>query len=319
MLRPLISGRRMFLLSLLLAISLSALPSLSVSAQPAQPAGVVESRVAAQEGDTIIYTVRRGDTLSAIARRYGTTVAVLMRLNRIQNPNRIYVGQRLRVPAPAGDTGNNPVRINFPSGGVSATVRGLAVWPSQSCYVVRALAGQHMTVSVTSAAQVANFSLASARGDAPLKRLENEDRTWTATLPMTGDYVICVAVPAGRHSFDLSVSIPPAGGTSAPIRIRFPAGGTSATVTGSVTGVERRCYVLRAMARQVMTVTIGSAADQASFSVVGADGSPLKRMEVGDAFAMIPLPLTQDYTVCVGIPDAAPVTVYYEMTIGVKS
>lgn len=311
-------SKRVFYLGLLLAIALSALPSWRVSAQPAQPAGVAESRIAAQEDGTIIYTVRRGDTLSAIARRYNTTVAILMQLNGIRNPNRIYVGQQLRVPAPAGGTQTNPVRISFPPGGVATTVRGTVVWPNQSCYVVRALAGQHMTVSVTSAAQVANFSLTSLRDNTPLKRLENEDRTWTATLPATGDYLICVATPAGTHSYDLSVSIPPKSSDQAPIRIRFPAGGTSATVTGAVTGVERQCYILRAMAGQVMTVTIGSAADQASFSVVGADGSPLKRMEVIGSFAMVRLPLTQDYTVCAGIADAAPTTVYYEMTIGVK-
>lgn len=44
------------------------------------------------------YTVRWGDTLWALSRRFGTTVAELARLNDISNPNRIYVGQVLRVP-----------------------------------------------------------------------------------------------------------------------------------------------------------------------------------------------------------------------------
>ena len=43
------------------------------------------------------YTVRRGDTLSGIAARYGTTTWRLVNLNRIRNPNIIYVGQRLTV------------------------------------------------------------------------------------------------------------------------------------------------------------------------------------------------------------------------------
>ena len=47
------------------------------------------------------YTVVRGDTLSAIARQYRTTVAVLAQLNGISDPNRIYVGQVLRIPRPA--------------------------------------------------------------------------------------------------------------------------------------------------------------------------------------------------------------------------
>ncbi len=42
------------------------------------------------------HTVRSGDTLGAIARRYGTTVRELRRLNGIRGSN-IRVGQRLRV------------------------------------------------------------------------------------------------------------------------------------------------------------------------------------------------------------------------------
>jgi membrane-bound lytic murein transglycosylase D len=41
-------------------------------------------------------TVRRGDTLGAIARRNGTTVAKLRRLNGIRG-NNIRAGQKLRV------------------------------------------------------------------------------------------------------------------------------------------------------------------------------------------------------------------------------
>lgn len=44
------------------------------------------------------YTVRRGDTLSAIAQRYGTTISWLVQANNIANPNLIYIGQRLVVP-----------------------------------------------------------------------------------------------------------------------------------------------------------------------------------------------------------------------------
>lgn len=44
------------------------------------------------------YGVKRGDTLSAIAKRYGTTVATLAAINHIRNVNRIYVGQALQIP-----------------------------------------------------------------------------------------------------------------------------------------------------------------------------------------------------------------------------
>ena len=41
--------------------------------------------------------MRAGDTLSAIARRYGTSVAQLVSWNHIADPDRIRVGERLRV------------------------------------------------------------------------------------------------------------------------------------------------------------------------------------------------------------------------------
>ena len=47
------------------------------------------------------YTVRGGDTLSAIAARYRTTWQALASLNRLPNPDRIYPGQVLIVPGEA--------------------------------------------------------------------------------------------------------------------------------------------------------------------------------------------------------------------------
>jgi flagellum-specific peptidoglycan hydrolase FlgJ/nucleoid-associated protein YgaU len=52
---------------------------------------------ATTNGGTNYYTVQRGDTLSAIASRFSTTVNTLANLNDIQNVNRIYIGQRLLV------------------------------------------------------------------------------------------------------------------------------------------------------------------------------------------------------------------------------
>lgn len=48
-------------------------------------------------GQPTYYVVRRGDTLSGIAGRFGTTYQRLAQLNGIGNPNLIYPGQRLRI------------------------------------------------------------------------------------------------------------------------------------------------------------------------------------------------------------------------------
>ena len=45
------------------------------------------------------YTIVRGDTLSALAIKFKTTIAMLLQLNpSITNPNRIYIGQKILVP-----------------------------------------------------------------------------------------------------------------------------------------------------------------------------------------------------------------------------
>lgn len=45
-----------------------------------------------------VYTVKSGDTLSGIAKKYGTTYQVLAQYNNIANPNIISVGQKIKIP-----------------------------------------------------------------------------------------------------------------------------------------------------------------------------------------------------------------------------
>ncbi len=72
--------------------------------------------------------VQPGDTLTSISRRHGVAIETLVRLNGIENPNRILAGQRLRLePAPAA-----------PSGGAAP-----APAATTRTHVVRA--GEHLT------------------------------------------------------------------------------------------------------------------------------------------------------------------------------
>ncbi|KRM29155.1 LysM peptidoglycan-binding domain-containing protein [Limosilactobacillus panis] len=65
------------------------------------------------------YTVKSGDTLSGISSRFGVSYEQLARLNNIANPNRIYVGQVLRVNGQAAPRYNNYSRSS-----ATASVRG---------------------------------------------------------------------------------------------------------------------------------------------------------------------------------------------------
>lgn len=49
------------------------------------------------------YTVKKGDTLSKIARTHNTTVSELAKLNNIQNVNLVRVGQVLTLPVKEED------------------------------------------------------------------------------------------------------------------------------------------------------------------------------------------------------------------------
>lgn len=62
---------------------------------------------------TVTHKVVRGDTLSALAKKYGTTVNAIAKLNNIKNVNRIYVGQVLTIKGSSSPSNKN----NGSSGG----------------------------------------------------------------------------------------------------------------------------------------------------------------------------------------------------------
>lgn len=66
------------------------------------------------------YTVQAGDTLTAIANKYGTTVDSLVALNSIADKNKIYVGQVLKI---SGATSNNSTSYTVQAGD---TLSGIA-------------------------------------------------------------------------------------------------------------------------------------------------------------------------------------------------
>jgi len=65
---------------------------LTGSAPASKPAAKPAAKPSAQ-----YYTVKKGDTLSGIAKTYGTTYQNLAKINGIANPNKIYPGQKIRV------------------------------------------------------------------------------------------------------------------------------------------------------------------------------------------------------------------------------
>ena len=66
---------------------------------PAQPAAAAAAPAAAPAAPAPkVHTVRAGEHLTGIARHYGVTIAAVASANRLTDPSRIYVGQRLTIP-----------------------------------------------------------------------------------------------------------------------------------------------------------------------------------------------------------------------------
>ena len=82
---------------------------------------------------TVTYTVVRGDTLSAIAKKYNTTVDALAKLNNIKNVNLIYVGQKLIISGAEASTASTSCGgSTSSSGGSTSSSRGSTSTTSNS-------------------------------------------------------------------------------------------------------------------------------------------------------------------------------------------
>ena len=62
----------------------------------------------------LLVTVEYGESLSIIAARHGVSVEVLMAANDLADPDRIYVGQELLVPAPSAPSATAPPTTTLP-------------------------------------------------------------------------------------------------------------------------------------------------------------------------------------------------------------
>ncbi len=68
------------------------------------------------------YVVKAGDTPETIARKFGVKVADLMTLNKITDPKRLRIGQKLAIPAKAGGAAEAPATPAVPAVPVTSAV-----------------------------------------------------------------------------------------------------------------------------------------------------------------------------------------------------
>jgi LysM repeat protein len=76
--------------------SVASTPPVSKKTTTTKP--TTKSAAAPAKARTSSHTVSRGDTLGAIAKRYGVSVSSLVRANKLKNPDQVILGSRLVIP-----------------------------------------------------------------------------------------------------------------------------------------------------------------------------------------------------------------------------
>jgi len=182
------------------------------------------------------------------------------------------------------------LRISFDAGATASDVTGSLPPAGATWYVIGALQGQTMILSLSSANDNTTLEVTDPSGNS-LGRPTRPDTAWSGVLPASGDYLVKVFTEgASPSNFDLSVTIPQ--------RIVFETGGISSTVDGSVGANHITNYLARASAGQTMTVTLSAPANSAAITVYGLqDGQPLVRAASGATSWSGKLPATQDYMI----------------------
>ncbi len=205
-------------------------------------------------------------------------------------------------PTTAPQSTANPAaqakRINFQPGGTVATLQGNLTPNGIDRYVLRALAGQTMTVNFAPSAENLTLQISGADGSV-LASGAAHISTWSGLLTSTQDYFITVlSNAAAPAAYTLQVTILPLGFTPAPDeprRIAFPPGGTTATIQGATATPGQDRFVLRALAGQTMLVSITAPQGPAIVIIYGADGDVLISDHAGATSWSGQLRTTQDY------------------------
>jgi hypothetical protein len=98
-----------------------------------------------------------------------------------------------------------PSRITFEPGGTSATVNGKVTNHFQVSYVLRALAGQTMTVNLTGSN--VGLTIYGLQDGQPLVRAVGGATSFNGKLPITQDYILNVVPAVDSTTFTMTVTV----------------------------------------------------------------------------------------------------------------
>lgn len=176
--------------------------------------------VATHSQKTSPYTVERGDTLSAIAHRYGTDAGAIAQTNDLRNPDLIYSGQKLALPAGAAQ--NYPVRAGDTMSSIAARagvpLRELAAANPQIRNINRIYPGDQIAVpngaAVNAERPVARAGHIGIGAERPVARPAENQITVGMERPVarphTGDALTAIGAerPLSRPGIDADRPVP---------------------------------------------------------------------------------------------------------------
>jgi len=184
-----------------------------------------------------VHVVRWGENLTIIARRYGTTVEAIMRANRLTNPNRIYVGQRLVIPQPQSTPLTQPVVYVVQWGDTLYSIAhryGTTVEAIMQANGLRSwhiYAGQRLTIpAAVSGTPQGGMRYTVRRGDTltsiayrfgtTVQAIVQANRLYNPSLIYVGQVLIIPAAPGAQPATGVVYTVKP-GDTLASIAYRF--------------------------------------------------------------------------------------------------
>ena len=256
-----------------------------------------------------VYVVQPGDTLSAIARRYNTTVSALMSYNGLTSTT-IYVGQRILIPG--GNTTPTPGPV-YPI--TYVVQRGDTLYSIARRYdtTVTALkqvnnlvsdyiyVGQRLTISVATDPSAPMITHVVARGETLFSIARRYNVTIDAiraTNGLTGNTIYV----GQRLLIPQSLGYPTEPGTGspviqAPVVVNFQPGTTGTTINGISLYNGSPSYSLRALAGQTMNVALSVDNSSAYITVIAPGGGNLAASDGPIRNWSGKLPTTGDYII----------------------
>ena len=100
-----------------------------------------------------------------------------------------------------------PVRIRFAPGGRSTTLKGNVLAGSMNHYLLKALRGQTMTVSIQSPGSDVLLSIYGMADGMPLVRAAADAVEWSGVLPASQDYMIQAVSSGATSEYTLDVTV----------------------------------------------------------------------------------------------------------------